>query len=113
MEYFVDAEITFKGKCDINVVDKAIKDRFEEEVFCFNEDCYTLEIHDEDILTIRLEYDFDFDWVKPLIESVKSTGLEKFGEDKLIAYQTCADVYFENYVTEEGDFLDFCGDCEY
>lgn len=112
MEYFVDAKINFKGDYDIDIVDKAIKDSFEKEDFRFDEDCYGLDTN-EDKLVVILERNFEFEWVESLVEAVKSTGLKKFGEDRLIAYQTCADVYFENYVTEEGYFLDYCGDCDY
>lgn len=108
MEYFVDANINFKGKINLEEVDKAIKEAVGEEDF-------TLEISDKakDRLTVRLGSDFDFWSVEDLVKAVLSTGLKKFGRDKLVAYQATADCYFKNYVTKAGQFLDFCGDCVY
>ncbi len=107
MEYFVDAQIRFKGDCDLEVVDKAIKEQLE------GEDNYILEVPEENKLTVTLEHGFDFYSVEPLVKAVLSTGLKKFGRDKLIAYQTCAGCYFKNYVTKAGEFWDFCGDVAY
>ncbi len=107
MEYFVDAKIRFKGNSDIKAVENAIKEELDYE------DDYELEMTDKGILTVILNHGFEFDSVRQLISAVLSTGMKKYGEDKLIAFQTCADCYFENYVTESGEFMDFCGDCDY
>jgi len=106
MEYFVDANINFKGKINLEEVDKAIKEAVGKEDF-------TLQVSNKvkDRLTVSLGSNFDFWSVEDLVKAVLSTGLKKFGRDKLIAYQTAAECYFKNYVTKDGRFLSFCGDC--
>ena len=107
MEYFVDANIMFKGNVDLKMIDDAIKKATKEE------DTYSLEVPKENMVKVILTSDFNFWNVEKLVKAVLSTGLKKFGRDKLIAYQTTADCYFKNYVTKDGQFLDFCGDCIY
>lgn len=112
MEYFVDAKINFKGDCDLDAVREKINEELEEYVG-FEENSYELNIPEKGKLEVILYREFEFYWVEPLVQAVISAGLKKFGRDKLIAYQTAAECYFKNYVTKDGRFLDFCGDCAY
>ncbi len=116
MEYFTDASIIFKapkGKTiDIAAIDKTIEKELRS-CDMYEDDSYDLIVADDqkDKFIVMLYHNFEFEAVQSLVDAVLKTGLKKFGRDKLIAYQTTAGCYFKNYVTKDGRFLDFCGDC--
>lgn len=116
MEYFTDATIRFKIKdgraVDIEEVDKKISKKLRASGL-YEDDSYDLIVTEgqKDKLSVVLYHNFEFEAVQTLVDAVLKAGLKKFGRDKLIAYQTTAGCYFKNYVTKDGKFLDFCGDC--
>ena len=114
MEYFEDAVIRFKCKkdCDIDKVHEVIKKELRKKDL-YKESSYAITCKPNNIVEIELFYDFEFYAVEDIVKAAIKAGLKKFGRDKLIAYQTTACVYFKNYVTKDGEFLDFCGDCAF
>lgn len=111
MEYFVNATVKFKGECNLKMVDKKIKERLTAK-YCYTENSYAVS-KNNDVVEIEHFDNFDFYSVEDLVKAAVSAGLKKFGRDKLIAFQTTAGCYFKNYVTKDGRFLDYCGDCIY
>lgn len=108
MEYFTEAKIRFKGECDVKALTDTIKKAINEDRG-FSDTFQITKTGDK--VEIELLDNFEFSDVRALVDTVLATGLKKFGRDKLIAYQTCAECHFKNYVTKDGKFLDFCGDC--
>ena len=117
MEYFVDAKIRFKNKKQMSLDD--IETKIEANLKrskdgqCIKNDEYEITQSDNGMIIIELYHDFEFYAVSAIVKAAIKAGLTKYGRDKLIAYQTCAECYFKNYVTKDGEFLDFCGDCIY
>ena len=115
MEYFVDAKIRFKNKkhMALNDIKSQITNilKRSENGKLISKGSYDISEADNDMIIIELHHDFEFYLVTTIVKAAVKAGLTKFGRDKLIAYQTCAECYFKNYVTKDCKFLDFCGDC--